>query len=142
MRIAGDPLALANTVRRIVREAAPSRSRCRRHHSVRIIDATIVQERTFAALYTGFGALALVMACMGLYATMAYAVARRTTEIGFLMALETTAFLKSFLFGLQSNDPLALAVAAAILIACALLAGYTPAWRAARIDPMAALRHE
>jgi len=137
------------------------------------IDATIVQERTFASLCTCFGALALVMACVGLYATMAYAVTRRTSEIGIRMALgaerrrivwmvlremlalaavglaigftavwETTKFLESFLFGLKPNDPLALAAAVAILIACAILAGYAPAWRAARIDPMVALRHE
>jgi ABC-type antimicrobial peptide transport system permease subunit len=113
------------------------------------------------------------MACVGLYGTMAYAVTRRTSEIGIRMALgaaqrgivwmvmrevlalagvglligsaaawETTAFLKSFLFGLRPDDPLTLAVAAAILISCAVLAGYVPARRASRIDPMTALRHE
>jgi macrolide transport system ATP-binding/permease protein len=43
---------------------------------------------------------------------------------------------------LKPNDPLTLVAAAAILIACAALAGYAPAWRASRIDPMTALRHE
>jgi predicted permease len=173
LRTAGDPLALATTVRRIVHEAGPRVPVADITTQSRTIDATIVQERTFASLCTCFGALALLMACVGLYATMAYAVTRRTTEIGIRMALgavrrrivwmvlrevlvlatiglavgfiavlETTAFLKSFLFGLQPNDPLALTAAAAILIACACLAGYTPAWRAARIDPMLALRHE
>ncbi len=55
---------------------------------------------------------------------------------------EVTSFLKSFLFGMQPNDPLVLGGAVAILIACAILAGYAPAWRASRIDPMTALRHE
>jgi ABC-type lipoprotein release transport system permease subunit len=55
---------------------------------------------------------------------------------------ETTAFLKSYLFGLQPNDPMTLAGAVAILAACAILAGYAPAWRASRINPMVALRHE
>ena len=173
LRTAADPLALANVVRRIVHRAAPSVPVAEMTTQSRVIDSTIVQERTFASLCTGFGALALIMACVGLYATMAYAVARRTTEIGIRMALgalrhrvvwlvlrdvlllaaiglalglvlvfETTAFLKSFLFGLQPNDPIALASAAAILVACAFLAGYIPAWRAARIDPMQALRHE
>jgi ABC-type antimicrobial peptide transport system permease subunit len=139
----------------------------------RAIDSTIVQERTFADLCTCFGGLALLMACVGLYATMAYAVTRRTSEIGIRMALgaqrrrivwmvlrevlvlaavglavgsaavwQTTKFLQSFLFGLKPNDPLALAAAVSILIACAILAGYAPAWRASRIDPMVALRHE
>ncbi len=53
----------------------------------RRIDETIVQEQTFADLCTGFGVLALVMACVGLYAAMAYAVTRRTSEIGIGVAL-------------------------------------------------------
>ena len=55
---------------------------------------------------------------------------------------QTTVFLKSFLFGLKPNDPWTLCAAAVILIACALAAGYAPAWRAACIDPASALRHE
>ena len=57
-------------------------------------------------------------------------------------ALITSKFIESFLFGTKPNDPLALAIAVAILLAAALLAGYVPARRASRIDPMIALRHE
>jgi macrolide transport system ATP-binding/permease protein len=173
LRTAGDPLALASTVRRIVHETAPQVPVADIATQSRRIDETIVQERTFAQLCTTFGLLALVMACVGLYGSMAYAVARRTSEIGIRMALgaarrrivwmvlrevlvlaavglaigfatvwETTAFLRSFLFGLKPTDPLALGASVVILSACALLAGYAPAWRASRIDPMAALRHE
>jgi ABC-type antimicrobial peptide transport system permease subunit len=139
----------------------------------RRIDQTIGQERTFAQLCACFGGLALLMACVGLYGSMAYAVARRTGEIGIRMALgatrrrivwmvqrevivlsafglaiglaaayQTTALVKSFLFGVKPNDPLAIGASVAILTACALLAGYLPAFRASRIDPMAALRNE
>jgi predicted permease len=51
------------------------------------IDATLQIERTFAALTTGFGMLALVLACVGIYGIMAYLVAQRTNEIGIRLAL-------------------------------------------------------
>ena len=51
------------------------------------IDQTISQQRTFADLGTCFAALALLIACVGLYGAMAYTVARRTGEIGIRMAL-------------------------------------------------------
>jgi predicted lysophospholipase L1 biosynthesis ABC-type transport system permease subunit len=173
VRTSGDPLALAGTVRKIVHHVSPGVPVSDISTQSRQIDGTIVQERTFAELCSCFGALALIMACVGLYGTMAYAVSRRTSEIGIRMALgaerariiwmvlrqvlllgavgvavglaavwETTAFLKGYLFGLQPNDPLTVGAAVAILVACAVLAGYAPARRASRIDPMVALRHE
>jgi len=51
-------------------------------------------------------------------------------------------FVKSLLFGTRASDPGALAVAAAVLAAAALVAGWGPARRASRIDPLAALRQE
>jgi len=51
------------------------------------IDATMQQERMFAALTTGFGVLALALACVGIYGIMAYSVANRTNEIGIRLAL-------------------------------------------------------
>jgi ABC-type antimicrobial peptide transport system permease subunit len=57
-------------------------------------------------------------------------------------ALVASKLVRSFLYGMQPNDPLSLALAVAILLAAALLAGYVPAWKASRIDPMVALRHE
>ena len=51
------------------------------------IDEMLVQERMFAKLASAFGLLALVLVCMGLYGIMAYAVERRTNEIGIRMAL-------------------------------------------------------
>ena len=173
LRATGNPLALANTVRQIVHQVGPQVPVADMTTQSRRIDQTIRQERTFAQLCACFGGLALLMACVGLYGTMAYAVVRRTGEIGIRMALgatrrrvvwmvlrevallsacglligliaayQTTAFLKSFLFGVKPNDPLAMGLSVAILIACALLAGYLPAFRASRIDPMVALRNE
>jgi predicted permease len=62
--------------------------------------------------------------------------------IGVPTALATSRFVESFLFELQSNDPRSLATAAAILLSASVVAGFFPAWRASRIDPMTALRHE
>jgi ABC-type antimicrobial peptide transport system permease subunit len=53
-----------------------------------------------------------------------------------------TKFVQSFLFGVQPNDPMAIAAAVVTLTAAAVLAGYLPARNASRIDPMVALRHE
>jgi predicted permease len=137
------------------------------------IEASISQERLFATLTAGFGILALILACIGIYGIMAYNVARRTSEIGVRMALGArarqvlwmvlressslalfgiagglaaafglTRFIRSMLYGLQPTDPATFLPAALLLLAIATAAGYGPARRASRIDPMQALRHE
>jgi putative ABC transport system permease protein len=50
--------------------------------------------------------------------------------------------MSRLLFGIQSFDPAAFAIAVAILIVVALIACYIPARRASRVDPMVALRNE
>jgi macrolide transport system ATP-binding/permease protein len=62
--------------------------------------------------------------------------------IGIPTALATSSLIESFLFGMKPNDPPALTVAVLALLSAAILAGYFPAWKASRIDPMIALRHE
>jgi ABC-type antimicrobial peptide transport system permease subunit len=57
-------------------------------------------------------------------------------------ALSGTRLVKSFLFETQPNDPGTLALAGGVLLSAAILAGYAPARRASRIDPLAALRQE
>ena len=58
------------------------------------------------------------------------------------VALGTSKFVGSLLFGMRPNDPVAIVLAVMILVAAALLAGGIPARRASQIDPMTALRHE
>jgi predicted permease len=173
LRTAGDPLAYVRTVREIVHQADSRIPVMDVMTQAAEIDRTMNQEIVFARLCTGFAILALVIACVGLYGTMAYTVARRTGEIGIRMALGArrgvvvwmilrevfaltvvglaisvpaalgaTKFVKTFLFGLKPNDPLAMMAAVSILLSAALLAGYMPARRASRIDPMIALRNE
>jgi macrolide transport system ATP-binding/permease protein len=57
-------------------------------------------------------------------------------------ALSASQLVKSFLFETQPNDPGTLALAGVVLLSAAILAGYAPARRASRVDPLAALRHE
>jgi macrolide transport system ATP-binding/permease protein len=57
-------------------------------------------------------------------------------------ALGAFQLVKSLLFETQPNDPGTLALAGVVLLSAAILAGYSPARRASRIDPLAALRHE
>jgi ABC-type antimicrobial peptide transport system permease subunit len=87
VRTAGDALALAEVVRAALRQEVPQVPMADIKTQSRRIDDTIVQERTFANLCTAFAILALVVACVGLYGTIAYSVARRTNEIGVRMAL-------------------------------------------------------
>jgi macrolide transport system ATP-binding/permease protein len=62
--------------------------------------------------------------------------------IGVPVALATSKLVGSFLYEMKPNDPLTLAAALTALVVAAILAGYAPARRAARVDPMTALRHE
>jgi macrolide transport system ATP-binding/permease protein len=87
LRTSGDPLRYVNTVREIVRQADTRVPVTDIKTQTAQIDQTMNQEIIFARLCTGFGVLALLIACVGLYGTMAYSVARRTGEIGIRMAL-------------------------------------------------------
>src|SRR5262245_11307217 len=62
--------------------------------------------------------------------------------IGLSAALASTRLIASWLYGLTPNDPLTMALAGLLLLTVAALAGYLPARRASRVDPMEALRHE
>jgi predicted permease len=62
--------------------------------------------------------------------------------LGLGLALIASRFAESFLFELRAYDPLSIGAAMLAMIAVALFAGYLPAWRAAKVDPMVALRYE
>jgi len=126
-----------------------------------------------AKLAAIFGAMALFLASLGIYAVKGYMVASRTRDIGIRKALGATqsdimgmviregmvltviglivglflAFaigrlISSLLYGVSPVDPLSIAVAVALLGIASMLASYIPARRAAKIDPMDALRYE
>jgi ABC-type antimicrobial peptide transport system permease subunit len=62
--------------------------------------------------------------------------------IGIPAALACTRLVSNRLFGLKSNDPLTIAGVAVFLILVAGIAGFVPARRASRVDPLTALRYE
>lgn len=62
--------------------------------------------------------------------------------IGLSAALATTRFVASLLFGLTPSHPFTITMATLLLLGVAALAGYLPARRAAKVDPLVALRHE
>jgi len=173
LRTAGNPLNYVNSVREIVHQADARVPLSNVKTQAAQVDQAINQEIIFARLCTTFAILGLLIACVGLYGTMSYNVAKRTNEIGIRMALgaqrvgviwmvlrqvfvlamvglaiglpialATSKFVESFLFGMKPDDPWAISVAVAVLVAAAVIAGYAPARRASKIDPMVALRHE
>jgi ABC-type antimicrobial peptide transport system permease subunit len=138
-----------------------------------IVDQVLFLERTFATLSSAFGGLALLLAAIGLYGTIAYTVAQRTSEIGIRMALGAdrekivvmvlreilwvviaglaaglpiawfaTKALHNQIFGLSPHDATSLATAVLAIVAVCAFAGSVPARRAARVEPMEALRYE
>ncbi len=87
LRTSGDPLKDANAVREIVRQADSRVPVAELKTQAAEIDEVMGQEIMFAELCSIFALLALAIACVGLYGTMSYNVARRTSEIGIRMAL-------------------------------------------------------
>ena len=62
--------------------------------------------------------------------------------VGLVVAVGLGQLVKSMLYGLNATDPVTLLGAAGLLLTVALVAGWLPAMRASRVEPMEALRHE
>jgi predicted permease len=166
--------ALADTLGREL-SAAMNRAEPRISFTIRPLSgqlrASIRQERLVALLAGFFGALALLLAAVGLYGVASHSVTQRRGEIGIRMALGadprgvvrlvlgrlawllafgialgvatswwTVQLFEKLLFGLAPRDPLTFTTAVLVLVFAGLLAGWFPARRAARIDPVSALR--
>ena len=166
------PAELANSLNRALTELQPGIDVSFQEFRS-IVRESLLRERLMATLSGLFGILALLLASIGIYGLLSYAVASRVNEIGIRMALGAESrnvislilkealvlvtigvivgiplvlyvsrFARSLLFELSPTDPLSLALAGMVLLMVALLAGYLPARRATKVDPLVALREE
>lgn len=118
LRTAGNPLAVMPAVREIVRQAGTDIPITNVKTQTQQIDDLLYQERLIARLSSFFGALALLLACIGLYGLLAYEVSRGTREIGIRMALGAQA--SGVLKGVIARGILLAAVGAAIGMAASI----------------------
>ncbi|MES2304622.1 MAG: ADOP family duplicated permease [Gemmatimonadota bacterium] len=173
IRTAGNPALLTTPVRRTLQEMAPD---------LPVVDVQPLWElaapetrswQLGATLFTLFGVLAIVVAAIGLYSVLSFAVARRRREfgirtalgasvpnvialvlssgmrlvvvglvVGLLIALAAGRAIAPLLFDTNPLDPVVYGVVAGVLLVTAVFACLMPAWRAARVAPMEALRSE
>jgi ABC-type antimicrobial peptide transport system permease subunit len=173
VRMAGPAGPLAAAVRQLTRRVIPTIPAPEVTSLETTLNDSLSAERMMALLAVFFAVCALLVTAIGLYGTLAYATARRTSEIGIRMALgarraqvvglvcgqnalvavtgAATGFvaallcsraLASFLYGTSARDPWVLASSVLALAVIASAASLLPAWRASRIDPVAAIRCE
>jgi predicted permease len=186
LRTNGEPTALAGAVRKLVRDVDSNLPVTKITTQVARAQATLAEERLYVRLLSFFGAVALLLAAIGLFGVLAHSVSQRTKEIGIRMAFgaqagsvlrliiwegmklvlvglvlgvllglalkrlvafhdftaETWERMKQQLYGVSFSDPLTLSAILILLLFVALLACWLPARRAAKVDPLVALRHE
>jgi putative ABC transport system permease protein len=173
LRTAGNPNALLGAVRAAVRRVDPEQPISNPATMDELLAASLGQRRLLMALLTIFGALAVVLASLGIYGVNSQLVTQRKRELGVRMALgagtgrvlglvlahgmSLTAIgivagaagsyavarvIQRQLFGVTANDPLNFITVTLLLATVALAATALPALRAARLDPVHALREE
>jgi len=173
VRTAGNPTAVVGSIREALRQIDPNLPVMDVSTQIEQVERRLLQEKTFARAYSLFGALALLVASIGLFGLMSYSVARRTNEIGIRLALGAQRrdvlgmvmresmmlvaggvaiglalavaggrLVATLLFGLPPTDPSTICLAIAVMVMVSGLAGYLPARRASRVDPMVALHYE
>ena len=173
LRFSGSTASLLASLQSTVNSLAPDLPL----FAVRTMDAEVdnllARERMLTWLSASFGLVALVLAAIGVYGVLAYAVSRSTREIGIRMALgaqrravlglvlgrglklvgagtvlglmgamASTRLLRSLLFDVGPADPLTFVAVPLLLAFVTLLACWLPSRRAAKVDPMVALRYE
>jgi len=173
VRSRGEPTQATSTVLGALKQVDPLLPAYRIMSMDANIQQSYWQQSLYGKMFGAFAAIALVLAAVGVYGVISYAVSQRTQEIGvrvalgaqrvdvlrlivgqgallgglgiaigLIGALGVTRFLRTMLFGVSPFDPTSFAGVSAVLTAIALLASYIPARRAAKVDPVEALRYE
>jgi putative ABC transport system permease protein len=173
IRSSGRPENLTGAVRAQMRELDPDLPLTQVRPMTEVVARSVWQQRLYTVLFGVFAAVALILATVGIYGVMSYAVTQRTREIGLRMALGAqkqdvlklvvghgvvitaigigaglaaavglTRLMSSLLFGVTATDPITFAAVSVVLAGVALGACFVPALRAAKVDPMEALRYE
>ncbi len=168
-----DPLAELNSLRRALTRVEPNAIISLARPVTELVNDRVRTDQLIARMTSIFACLALLLAAIGIYGVLAYAVSQRTTEIGIRMAVGAEAkaviamvltdmgamllaglaaglllsgfvirLIKSQLVGLQPVDPVVFGSAVMLILLLGVVAGYVPAWRASRVDPVRALRNE
>jgi predicted permease len=168
-----NPTPIAAAVRATLSSADPEMAISQARTMKQILDESVAPRKFQMGLAVGFAITALVLAALGIYGVISFAVARRTQEIGIrialgarplqlvamvmwrgilpvvvgiaaglVCALATGRFLSNQLFGVSPYDPVTILTVLIVLLAVAISACWAPARRAARIDPIRALRFE
>ncbi len=173
IRTEGSPAVIVPFVRRELKAAEPSLSAPTIRVARQVLFDSTAAQRTYRNYLEVFAAVGLLLSALGIYGVLAYAVTRRTREIGIRIAIGAepaqvrrmilghgsrlvamglaaglfassglTKFLQSQLFEVSPTDPTVMATAMLVLTFFAFLASWLPARRAAKVDPIAALRVE
>ncbi|HEU4630739.1 MAG TPA: ABC transporter permease [Gemmatimonadaceae bacterium] len=173
LRVRGEPLAVVPSLTRMLHAIDPRLPLRDVATGEALARQTVTRQRFTMRLLLAFAALATLLAGIGLYGVIAYAVARRTREIGVRLAVGASAArvqrhvllegarlagtglavglvaaaaasraLAGLLYGVTPHDPATFAGVALVLGLVALVASWLPARRAARVDPLVALRAE
>ena len=173
IRTTPPPLTLVNAVRQEFLSADSDLPIARVRTLEQVISGATARQSFQMILLAVFASIALLLAALGIYGVMSYAVEQRTHEIGIRLSLGAgtrdmlrlivgqgmrlaaigvvcgwaaafalSRLLEKLLFGVKPSDPITYAIVAAILTFVALLATYIPAHRAAKVDPVIALRYE
>jgi putative ABC transport system permease protein len=173
VRTTGDPATMSKSIAAAVHSVDPELAFADVKTMDQIFSQSLVTDRFTTALYVSFATIALLLAAIGIYGVMAFAVAQRTHEIGLRMALGASQdhvlglilkegivlaviglglglvgacfvgrAMRGLLYGVGTIDVAAFSAVALTLLTAALLACYVPANRAAKVDPVVALRYE